>query len=101
MTLGGNVTAIPALIALAGVILGAVLGHLLAVRSQRLAWNREDARRLQTRENAERINFSVEVVFCQWPISSPRRRPVVVPAGGHGFLPAGGQISSPPRVVLG
>ena len=53
----------PALIALAGVLFGAVLSHFLAVRSQQLAWEREDARRLQTRENAERIDFVVEVRF--------------------------------------
>ncbi|MHD0300476.1 glycosyltransferase family 4 protein, partial [Rhodococcus qingshengii] len=26
-------------------------------------------------------------IICQWPRSSPRRRPVVLPAGGHGFSP--------------
>ena len=53
----------PALIALGGALFGAILSHYLSVRSQRLAWDREDARRLQTRENAERIDFAVEVRF--------------------------------------
>ncbi|WP_156423035.1 hypothetical protein [Rhodococcus sp. KB6] len=33
---------------------------------------------------------------CQWPRSSPRRRPVVLPAGGHGFSPVAASCFSPP-----
>ncbi|MFK4362879.1 hypothetical protein ABH939_006414, partial [Rhodococcus sp. 27YEA6] len=32
---------------------------------------------------------------CQWPRSSPRRRPVVLPAGGHGFSPVAASCFSP------
>ncbi|HET8661305.1 MAG TPA: hypothetical protein VFM55_20190 [Micromonosporaceae bacterium] len=48
---------------LLGGISGIVVGHILAVRSQRLAWQREDDRRLQLRETEERIELSVEVRF--------------------------------------
>ncbi len=34
--------------------------------------------------------------LCQWPRSSPRRRPVVLPAGGHGFSPVAASCFSPP-----
>jgi len=30
--------------------------------------------------------------LCQWPFVLPRRRPAVLPAGGHSDLPNGGQI---------
>ncbi|MHD0307462.1 hypothetical protein RFN62_32830, partial [Rhodococcus erythropolis] len=33
-----------------------------------------------------KVNIAHRFV-CQWPRSSPRRRPVVLPAGGHGFSP--------------
>ncbi len=36
------------------------------------------------------------VPCCQWPRSSPRRRPVVLPAGGHGFSPVAASCFSPP-----
>jgi len=42
---------------------GIVVGHILALWSQRLSWKREDSRRRQLRETAERIDFSVEVRF--------------------------------------
>ncbi|MER7569366.1 MULTISPECIES: TMEM164-related integral membrane acyltransferase [Streptomyces] len=35
-------------------------------------------------------------IHCQWPRSSPRRRPVVLPAGGHGFSPVAASCFSPP-----
>ncbi|QIP37296.1 hypothetical protein G9444_0052 [Rhodococcus erythropolis] len=35
-------------------------------------------------------------IDCQWPRSSPRRRPVVLPAGGHGFSPVAASCFSPP-----
>ncbi|MFK4361733.1 EAL domain-containing protein, partial [Rhodococcus sp. 27YEA6] len=34
-------------------------------------------------------------IGCQWPRSSPRRRPVVLPAGGHGFSPVAASCFSP------
>jgi len=46
-----------------GTIAGALLGNYLSVRQQKLNWRREDQRRLLQRENAERIDFSVEVRF--------------------------------------
>ncbi|WP_214514910.1 zinc-ribbon domain-containing protein [Rhodococcus sp. WY5] len=36
------------------------------------------------------------LIACQWPRSSPRRRPVVLPAGGHGFSPVAASCFSPP-----
>jgi group II intron reverse transcriptase/maturase len=41
----------------------------------------------------------VLVRFCQGPVLSPRRRPVVLPGDGHGGLPNGGQLV--PRRGLG
>ncbi|WP_228802522.1 hypothetical protein, partial [Nocardia farcinica] len=29
---------------------------------------------------------------CQWPVGSPRGRPVIVPAGGQLVFPNGGQL---------
>jgi hypothetical protein len=37
---------------------------------------------------------------CQWPFSTPRRRPRDRPAGGHEDLPNGGQDFSPPLVLV-
>ncbi|BAE46153.1 putative transposase (plasmid) [Rhodococcus erythropolis PR4] len=41
------------------------------------------------------------VISCQWPRSSPRRRPVVLPAGGHGFSPVAASCFPHPLSDLG
>ncbi|MER5228261.1 hypothetical protein, partial [Streptomyces flaveus] len=51
------------LVGVGGTAIGGVLGHMLALRQQSLMWRREDRRRLQQREHAERIDFGVEVRF--------------------------------------
>lgn len=51
------------LLAIGGTISGGILGHFLSVRQQKLNWQREDRRRLEQREHAERIDFTVEVRF--------------------------------------
>jgi hypothetical protein len=51
------------IIGIIGTIAGGILGHLLSVRQQKLAWEREERLRLLRRENVERIDFSVEVRF--------------------------------------
>ncbi|WP_033329390.1 hypothetical protein [Streptomyces yerevanensis] len=51
------------LVGVGGTAIGGVLGHVLALRQQSLMWRREDRRRLQRREHAERIDFGVEVRF--------------------------------------
>ncbi len=44
----------------------------------------------------ERLQHELALRRCQWPRSSPRRRPVVLPAGGHGFSPVAASCFSPP-----
>ncbi len=56
--------------------------------------------RLQGAERPDRSRCGespvLDVPVCQWPRSSPRRRPVVLPAGGHGFSPVAASCFSPP-----
>ncbi|NHE69048.1 metal-dependent hydrolase [Rhodococcus sp. D-46] len=51
-------------------------------------------KRDDNRENGHRT--TTHTLGCQWPRSSPRRRPVVLPAGGHGFSPVAASCFSPP-----
>ena len=71
------------------------------------AWNDEEhwiEMRLQAKERHVvdlgvldiDVEFAKDEVICQWPRSSPRRRPVVLPAGGHGFSPVAASCFSPP-----
>lgn len=56
-------TTIDVIVGIIGTIAGGVLGHLLSVRQQKIAWNREDQTEILHRRNAEQINFSVAVRF--------------------------------------
>lgn len=39
-----------------------------------------------------RLYLAIGVPYCQWPVGSPRGRPVIVPAGGQLVFPNGGQL---------
>lgn len=53
----------PALLGILGVLLGSLLGHLFATRSQQLQWRYEERRRREQREHVARVDFQVEVLF--------------------------------------
>ena len=58
-------------VVLSGVVFGGVPGEVLA------AWSR----------GRFEVVVSAAILACRWPLGSPHRWPVEVPAGGHGESP--------------